>query len=97
MADYAVANPPYDPDSNFKQPDTPPQSRGVIAPELLRKSCPSKIRGRRESRVLDAPAASRANEKSTRASHHRSAEIIRPSLRDGLRLMGELSSVSMTF
>jgi hypothetical protein len=29
--------------------------------------------------------------------HHRSAETIRHSLRDGLRLMGELSSVSMTF
>jgi len=52
-----------------------------------------KFRGRRESRMLTAPAASRANEKSTRASHHRYAETIRPSLRDGLRLIRDLPGV----
>ena len=43
----------------------------------------SKIRGRRESRVFCAPAALRASEESTQASHHRSAETFRLSLRDG--------------
>src|SRR6185437_1530474 len=52
-----------------------------------------KFRGRRENRMLTAPAASRANEKSTRASHHRYAETIRPSLRDGLRLIRDLTGV----
>jgi hypothetical protein len=46
--------------------------------------CPSQNRGRRESRALVAPAALRASEESTQASHHRYAETIRPSLRDGL-------------
>jgi hypothetical protein len=36
------------------------------------------------------------SKKSTRVSHHRFAETIRPSLRDGLRLMNALSPVSMT-
>ena len=44
---------------------------------------PQKDRGRRESRVPNAPIASRANEKSTRASHHRFIRIIRLSPRDG--------------
>jgi hypothetical protein len=44
---------------------------------------PSKDGGRRESRVPNAPIASRANEKSTRASHHRFIRIIRLSPRDG--------------
>jgi hypothetical protein len=40
--------------------DVTAHSRGTNAPELL--PCPSVIRGRRESRVRDAPAASRAND-----------------------------------
>jgi hypothetical protein len=44
---------------------------------------PQRDRGRRESRVPNAPIASRANEKSTRASHHRFIRIIRLSPRDG--------------
>ena len=40
-------------------------------PELLPTIAPE-IEGRRECRAFDAPIASRANEKSTRASHHRS-------------------------
>jgi hypothetical protein len=39
-------------------------------------------RGRREGRALVAPAALRANERSTQASPHY-AETIRPSLRNG--------------
>src|SRR5579871_553594 len=52
-----------------------------LTPEFA-KSCPSENRGRRESRMLCAPAASRPSEKRTRVSHHRFAETIRPSLRD---------------
>jgi hypothetical protein len=46
-------------------------------------SCPSKNRGRRESRVPFAPAASCAKVESTRVSHHRFTGITRPSLRNG--------------
>src|SRR5215472_12797497 len=45
------------------------------------------MRGRRECRMLTAPAALRALKKSTQASHHRYVETIRHSLRDGFRLM----------
>ena len=41
---------------------------------VMHQSCPSKSRGRRECRVLDAPAASHADEESMRVSHHRYAE-----------------------
>jgi hypothetical protein len=43
--------------------------------------------GRRERRVFVAPAALRAREESTQASHHRYAETDRRSLRNGLRLI----------
>jgi len=46
--------------------------------------CPSENRGRRESRALAAPAASRAVKGSTRVSHHRFNRNIRPSLRNGV-------------
>ena len=39
------------------------RSRGAVRPSSEWVSCPSKIRGRRESRVLDVPAASRANDR----------------------------------
>ena len=42
-----------------------------------------KNRGRRECRALDAPAASYAKVESIRVSHHRFAETLRHSLRDG--------------
>ena len=48
-------------------------SRDGIPPELIEKSLPPKNRGRRESRVPIAPAASYAKLKSIRASHHRFA------------------------
>src|SRR3984957_14994008 len=44
---------------------------------------PSEIRGRRESRARDAPAALCANEKAHKRSHHRFAGNTQPSLRDG--------------
>ena len=56
-------------------------------PGFCSNRCPSKDRGRRECRVFGTPAASCAKVESTRVSHYRSAETIRPSLRDGLRLM----------
>jgi hypothetical protein len=48
---------------------------------------PSKRGGRRERRVFVAPAALRASEESTQASHYRYAETVRRSLRNGLRLI----------
>jgi hypothetical protein len=48
-----------------------PRSRGAMRPSCA-KSCPSKNRGRRESRVPVAPAAACAVVESTRVSHHRS-------------------------
>ncbi|MGB6400035.1 MAG: hypothetical protein WBF73_30795, partial [Bradyrhizobium sp.] len=51
-------------------------------------------RGRRESRVLDAPVASRAKVKSTRVNHHRFTGTIRLSLRNGFNAYNVLSPVS---
>src|SRR6266403_709328 len=59
---------------------------GVLAARIAPEVCcqlPSQNRGRRESRVPAAPIASHAKVKSIRVSHHRLAEIIRPSLRNG--------------
>ena len=53
----------------------------------MHHQCPSGKRGRRECRVFVAPAALRASEESTQASHHRYAETFRHSLHDGLRLI----------
>ena len=63
-----------------------PHSRGRICPRLAGRSA-SANRGRRESRVLAAPIASHANKKAHERSRHRFAETIRPSLRNGLRLI----------
>src|SRR5437762_6275011 len=60
--------------------------RRELQPELLSEP-PSIERGRRESRVLAAPIASHANKKAHERSRHRFAETIRPSLRNGLRLI----------
>src|SRR5438874_13193093 len=53
-----------------------------IASGLCRNSLP-KNRGRRESQVLVAPAASHANKKAHERSRHRFTETVRPSLRNG--------------
>ncbi len=56
------------------------------------------FRGRRESRVPGRTHSLVCEMKvAYEQVHYRSAETSRPSLRDGLRLMGELSPVSMTF
>src|SRR6202041_3613816 len=48
-------------------------------------------RGSRECRAFGSPAASCAKVKSTRVSHHRSAETIRHSLRDDFTTYSALS------
>src|SRR5581483_8992752 len=63
--------------------DVAPRSRGADSARVVPNHCPSKERGRRESRAPDAPAASYAKVKSIRASHHRFTGTIRPSLRNG--------------
>jgi hypothetical protein len=64
--------------------DTALHSRGAFASELCIILVPLEKRGRREDRVFCAPAASYAVKERIRVSHHRSAETIRPSLRDGV-------------
>src|SRR5438552_18427766 len=53
------------------------------AAEFCESNVPRKIRGRRECRMHDAPAASHANKKAHERSHHRFAETTGHSLRDG--------------
>jgi len=70
----------------FQFPTANRHARSFPAAESARavhERAPRNERGRRESWAPDAPAASRASEKSTRASHHRFTGSIRPSLRDG--------------
>ena len=50
----------------------------------VHRCVPRENRGRRESRALAAPAASRAVKGSTRVSHHRFNRNIRPSPRNGV-------------
>ena len=57
------------------------------------KRSPSRDRGCRECRALIAPAALRATRKSTQASHHRYAETIRHSPRNGFTVYPALSPV----
>ncbi len=70
-------------------------------PSLATQS-PHKRRGRRECRVIDAPAASRAKEEAHEQSHHRYAETIRHSLRNGFNgflraLLGDRAFLSPSF
>src|SRR6516162_5133844 len=60
--------PLYDSDSNFIQPARQSAFPRRDRARVMRRSCPSKSRGRRESRMLAAPAASRAVGRSTRVS-----------------------------
>src|SRR5579871_641962 len=80
-----------------------PHARGMTAEDTLAHSrsmpCPGdasslslETGGRRECRECDAPAALRANGKSTQASHHRYAATPRHSLRNGFTVYGVLSS-----
>src|SRR5882757_6836062 len=59
------------------------------------KSCRPQMRGRREDRVLAAPAVSRAVcTKQNAHEHTGSAETLRPSLRNGFTAYIELSPVN---
>jgi hypothetical protein len=80
----------------IKTADTRLYSRDRFA-RVAHQRVPQKNGGRRECRVHAAPAASRANEKSTRASHHRYAETVRHSLRDGATAYFVLSPVTGLF
>jgi hypothetical protein len=51
--------------------------------EFYRSSCPPQIKGRRECRALDAPAALCANEKTHKHSHHGHTGTTRHSPRNG--------------
>src|ERR1700737_460927 len=59
----------------------------AISPPVLREVCsnvpPSEIRGRRECRALDAPAAARVVVVNTRVSHHGHTGTTRHSPRNG--------------
>src|SRR6266404_1537888 len=66
-------------------------------PEVCKNHPPKENRGRRECRVPNAPAASRANEKSTRDSHHRFTGTTRHSPRNGFTAYFALSSVTTLF
>jgi hypothetical protein len=69
-----------------------------IAPEVCNFVCPLRNRGRREDRVLAAPAISRAicaKQKCTRA--YRAAATLRPSLRNGFTAYFVLSPVNGSF
>ena len=58
-------------------------SRRELRPRSVTALVPPENRGRRESRMPDAPAASYAKVKSIRVSHHRFTGSIRPSPRNG--------------
>jgi hypothetical protein len=70
-------------DLHFKQPNRYDSALSRRDASEVSQESPSRTRGRRECRMLAAPAASRAKVKSTRASHHRFTETVRHSLRNG--------------
>src|SRR6266403_5497192 len=64
---------------------------------LLKNIPPPEIRGRRECRARNAPAASHAMKKSIRVSHHGHTETTRHSPRNGFTAYFALSSVTTLF
>src|SRR5258708_970059 len=73
------------------------RSRNIICPSFANSFAP-KNRGRREDRVLAAPAVSRAKYANKNAHEHTgSAETLRPSLRNGFTAYSELSPVNGSF
>ena len=72
--------------------DTPPHSRGAFSPEALPNHPPQKVRGRRECRVLAAPAVSCARMRERSAHEHTgTVGAIRHSLRNGFTAYTVLS------
>jgi hypothetical protein len=90
---YRCAHPGYVPiiipDSIVKQlADMHPRSRDMICPSLASGFTLLEDRGRREDRVRAAPAIPCAKVANKSAHEHTgSAEAVRPSLRNGLRLI----------
>src|SRR2546430_6128787 len=73
-------------------------SRGADRPRFASSFALFEIRGRREDRVLAAPAVSRAIAHRKRAHEHTgSAETLRPSLRNGFTAYSALSPVNGSF
>src|SRR5277367_1623043 len=67
-----------------KVADTPQRSRDAECARAVQNSFASEKRGRRESRVPIAPAASRAKlSEAHERSHHRFTGTVQPSLRNG--------------
>ena len=82
-------------DLNFKElAATAPRSRGAFRPSCARNLPPSPIRGRRECRAPDAPAAACAVVESTRVSHHGHTGNTRHSPRNGFTAYFALSPVT---
>ncbi len=82
-------------DLNFKElATTAPRSRGAFRPSCARNLPPSPIRGRRECRAPDAPAAACAVVESTRVSHHGHTGNTRHSPRNGFTAYFALSPVT---
>jgi hypothetical protein len=67
----------------FNTQNTASRSRRAFRASFAVRISPSSIRGRRECRALDAPAALRAKVESTQASHHGHAGNTRHSPRNG--------------
>src|SRR6266850_3341441 len=75
-----------------------PRSRGALRPRFASSFALFEIRGRREDRVLAAPAVSRAICANKNAHEHTgSAGTLRPSLRNGFTAYSELSPVNGSF
>ena len=77
-------------------PNMHPRSRGVTRPSCA-PTLSFKNRGRRESRVANAPAASRGNKKPHERSHCRFTGVTRLSLRNGVNAYSALSPVNGSF
>src|SRR3954464_7731872 len=73
-------------------------SRGALRPRFARNFPPSRNRGRREDRVLAAPAVSRAIcANKTAHEHTGQRETLRPSLRNGFTAYFVLSPENGSF
>jgi hypothetical protein len=77
--------------------DTVPYSRGRKCPGDGSSVSPRNERGRRECRALNRTRSLVCKMENTRVSHHRHAETIRHSLRDGFNGLYALSSVYRAF
>src|SRR3954466_6756037 len=78
--------------------DMTSRSRGALRPRFASSFVPPELRGRREDRVLAAPAVSRAICANKRAHEHTGQrETLRPSLRNGFTAYNVLSPENGSF